>query len=46
MPPDITFPLEQSTIFMIVGKVRVAGVLPKAVTTKLNERVVSVSDTN
>ena len=39
-------PLEQSTIFITEGIVSVAGVLPIAVTTKLNERVASTFDIN
>lgn len=35
-------PLEQSTIFMIVGRLRVAGEFPMAVTYKLKNRVYSI----
>lgn len=41
MPPEIMFPFEQSTIFIVVGKLLVDGVLPIAVTTKLKLNVAS-----
>ena len=46
LPPEITFPLEQLTILIIDGMVSIAGVIPIAVTTKLKERVASVSEVN
>lgn len=45
-PPEITFPFEQSTILMVVGKERVAGVFPIAVITRLNERDASAFEVN
>ena len=46
LPPEITFPLEQSTILITDGMLKVAGVFPIAVTTKLKERVASTFDMN
>ena len=46
MPPEIIFPLEQSTIFIVDGIVSVAGVFPIAVTTKSKLRVASVFEVN
>lgn len=40
------FPLEQSTILITVGKVRVAGLLPIAVTIRLKDKVASLFVTN
>ena len=39
-------PLEQFTILIVDGMVSIAGVIPIAVTTKLKERVASVSEVN
>ena len=41
VPPEIILPFEQFTILIVVGKIRVAGVFPIAVTTKLKFIVVS-----
>ena len=40
------FPLEQSTILMVDGMVKVAGVIPTAVTNRLNERLASTFEVN
>lgn len=42
----MTLPLEQSTILIIDGMVRVAGVFPIAVTTTSKVRVASAFETN
>ena len=46
MPPEITFPLEQSTILIVDEMISFAGVFPIAVTTKLNDRSASALDVN
>lgn len=46
MPPEIIFPLEQSTIVIIVGILKVDGVLPIAVTTKLKVNTASAFEGN
>lgn len=40
------FPIEQSITLIVVGKIRVAGVTPIAVITKLKFKVYSSSDLN
>lgn len=46
LPPEITLPLEQLTIFIIEGIISYAGVFPTADMTKLKERVASAFETN
>lgn len=46
VPPDIVFPLEQSTIFTVVSKYKVEGVFPIAVTINLKLKNPSADEVN